>query len=153
GYGPCHPAAFGAPTAFFDQAIVTLAAVRADLSGAIQDAAPGRGGAIAAALVTGDQSGVDAGANLALRNSGLGHLLSVSGVHMGSVGGIVFAALVGALSLIPPLALRLPVKKIAGAGALFALGAYLILSGSSVPAVRSYVMAAVAFGAILVDRP
>lgn len=67
--------------------------MRADLSAAIQRAAPGRGGAIAAALVSGDRSSIDAETNQALRNSGLGHLLSVSGLHMGVVGGLVFATL------------------------------------------------------------
>jgi competence protein ComEC len=45
------------------------------------------------------------------------------------------------------------VKKIAAAAALLVLGAYLVVSGSSVPALRSFVMACVAFGAILIDRP
>jgi competence protein ComEC len=57
------------------------------------------------------------------------------------------------LSLISPIALRFSVKKIAAVGALVVLAAYLIVSGSSVPALRSFVMACVAFGAILLDRP
>jgi competence protein ComEC len=69
------------------------------------------------------------------------------------VGGLVFAVLTWMLSLIAPIALRWPVKKIAAIGALATLGAYLIISGSSVPALRSFVMACVAFGAILLDRP
>jgi len=72
---------------------------------------------------------------------------------MGVVGGLVFAVLMWVLSLIPPIALRFPVKKIAAVGALLVLAAYLIVSGSSVPALRSFVMACVAFGAILLDRP
>jgi len=127
--------------------------MRYDLSMVIQRAAPGRGGAIAAALVTGDRSSIDVETNEALRDSGLGHLLSVSGIHMGVVGGLVFAMLLWTLSLIPPIALRWPVKKIAAVGALSALAAYLIVSGSSVPALRAFVMACVAFGAILLDRP
>src|SRR5262249_15276375 len=92
-FGACHAVAFGAPATLWVRALVWLAAFRADLSAEIQDEAPGRGGAIAAALVTGDQSGVDPATNLALRNSGLGHLLSVSGVHMSIVGGLAYAAL------------------------------------------------------------
>ena len=88
-----------------------------------------------------------------MRDSGLGHLLSVSGIHMGVVGGLVFAAVLWTLSLIAPIALRFPVKKIAAVGALLVLAAYLVVSGSSVPALRSFVMACVAFGAILLDRP
>jgi competence protein ComEC len=152
-YGPCRPISLPAPPAQLDRWRLQLDALRADLSAAIQETAPGRGGAIAAALVTGDQSPIDKQTNDALRNSGLGHLLSVSGVHMGIVGGLVFAALTLVLALISPLALRLPVKKIAAVGALIALGAYFVISGASVPALRSLVMAFVAFGAILLDRP
>jgi competence protein ComEC len=72
---------------------------------------------------------------------------------MGVVGGLVFAMVVWTLSLIAPIALRFPVKKIAAIVALATLVAYFVLSGSSVPALRSLVMAAVAFGAILLDRP
>ncbi len=152
-FGRCRPADFGAPPSWLDRQRLLLAAMRADLSAVIVAAAPGRGGAIAAALVTGDRSSIDADTNAALRDSGLGHLLSVSGIHMGVVGGLVFALLLWTLSLIPPIALRWPVKKIAALGALLVLAAYLIVSGSSVPALRSFIMACVAFGAILLDRP
>jgi competence protein ComEC len=127
--------------------------MRADLSAAIIAASPGRGGAIAAALVTGDRSSIDTQTNESLRDSGLGHLLSVSGIHMGVVGGLVFAAVLWTLSLIAPIALRFPVKKFAAVAALLVLAAYLVVSGASVPALRSFVMACVAFGAILIDRP
>lgn len=152
-FGRCRPADFKPPPDWLDRQRLTLAAVRADLAAAIVDAAPGRGGAIASALITGDRSAIDADTNAALRDSGLGHLLSVSGIHMGIVGGLVFATLVWTLSLIGPIALRFPIKKIAAVGALIVLAAYLIVSGSSVPALRSFVMACVAFGAILLDRP
>ncbi|GAM99384.1 DNA internalization-related competence protein ComEC/Rec2 [alpha proteobacterium U9-1i] len=153
GFGRCRPAAFGAPPSWWDQQRLRLAALRWDLSETIQAASPGRGGAIAAALVSGDRSAIDTETNEALTNSGLGHLLSVSGIHMGVVGGLVFGALLWLFALIPPIALRWPVKKIAAIGALTSLAVYLVISGSSVPALRAFVMACVAFGAILLDRP
>jgi len=152
-FGRCRPAAFAPPASWLDRQRLRLAAMRADLSATIQAAAPGRGGAIAAALVTGDRSSIDTTTNESLRDSGLGHLLSVSGIHMGVVGGLIFAAVLWSLSLVGPIALRFPVKKIAAVIALIALAAYLIVSGSSVPALRAFVMACVAFGAILIDRP
>ena len=152
-FGRCRPVEFEAPASWLDRQRLKLAAMRSDLAAAIVAAAPGRGGAIAAALVTGDRSSIDVETNASLRDSGLGHLLSVSGIHMGVVGGLVFAILLWTLSLISPIALRFPVKKIAAVGALIVLAAYLVVSGSSVPALRSFVMACVAFGAILLDRP
>ncbi|MGE3928542.1 MAG: ComEC/Rec2 family competence protein [Hyphomonadaceae bacterium] len=152
-YGRCRPITLPPPRDFLDRQMLLLGALRADLSASIQAAAPGRGGAIAAALVTGDRSSIDEATNDALWASGLGHLLSVSGVHMGVVGGLVFVALIWLFSLIAPIALRWPVKKLAAAGALIALALYLVVSGSSVPALRAFIMAGVAFGAILLDRP
>lgn len=152
-FGRCRPIDVPPPPDWLDRQRLALAAMRADLSAVIYAASPSRGGAIAAALVTGDRSSIDTATNESLRDSGLGHLLSVSGIHMGVVGGLVFAMLLWTLSLISPIALRFPVKKIAAVGALFVLAIYLVVSGSSVPALRSFVMACVAFGAILLDRP
>src|SRR5690606_22493858 len=90
-YGRCRPVELDPPASWLDRQRLRLAAVRADLSAAIYAAAPNRGGAIAAALVTGDRSSIDPDTNASLRDSGLGHLLSVSGIHMGVVGGLVFA--------------------------------------------------------------
>jgi competence protein ComEC len=152
-FGRCRPAEFDTAPSWFDRQRLRLAAMRSDLAAEIIEAAPGRGGAIAAALVTGDRSSIDTETNEALRDSGLGHLLSVSGIHMGVVGGLVFAMVLWTLSAMSFIALRWPVKKIAAVCALTALAAYLVVSGSSVPALRAFVMACVAFGAILLDRP
>lgn len=151
--GPCRPAPLPPPADVLFRAQLFVGAVRADLSAIIQEAAPGRGGAIAAALIAGDEGAVDPDTNSTLRDSGIGHLLSVSGLHMGVVGGLVFAALLWIAAIVPPLALRVPAKKIAAAGALATLAFYLVISGSSVPAIRSFIMAAVAFIAVLIDRP
>lgn len=132
---------------------VQMAAWRRALTEAIFAAAPNDGGAVGAALVTGDRSLMSEAAVVAFRDSGLGHMLSVSGLHMSLVGGGVFAGLWLLFALIPKLALFAPIKKWAAIGALLALALYLVVSGVSVPAVRSFVMAAVAFGAVLIDRP
>jgi competence protein ComEC len=152
-FGRCRPIELPPPRDFRDRAALALGAVRSDLSAAIVAAAPGRGGALAAALVTGDRSPIDPQTTEALQNSGLGHLVSVSGIHMGVVGGLAFALLLWCFSLVAPIALRFPVKKIAAVGALILLAAYLLISGASVPALRAFVMACVAFEAILLDRP
>ncbi|MBI1250049.1 MAG: DUF4131 domain-containing protein [Alphaproteobacteria bacterium] len=151
--GPCRPIRLERPELALDRARLQLAAWRADLTALIYAAAPGPGGAVAAALVTGDRSLIPESANETLRDSGLGHLISVSGLHMGVVGGIVFVSLLAAFSLIPAIALRVSARKLAAGGALIALTAYLFISGASVPAIRAYVMACVAFGAVLIDRP
>lgn len=150
--GACRPTEL-APPPGLSGALVRLQAMRRDITDAIAAAAPGRGGAVAAAVITGDRSLMDAATNAALGDSGLAHLLSVSGLHMGLAGGLAFAALQIGLALAPRLALVLNVRKAAAVGALIAVAAYLALSGASVPAQRAFVMTAVAFGAVLVDRP
>ena len=63
------------------------------------------------------------------------------------------AALRFVFALIPPIALNHPVKKWAAVAALCASFAYLMLSGASIPALRSFIMIAVAFISIIADRP
>lgn len=113
----------------------------------------GDGGGFAAAVITGDLSLLSNAGAQTLQNSGLAHLISVSGLHMSLVAGMVFAIVVRALALVSWLAVRAPVRKIAALTALAVAGSYLVISGASVPAERAFVMTAVALGAILVDRP
>ncbi len=109
-------------------------------------------GGFAAALVTGQQAFVPQPLIQDMRDSGLAHILSISGVHMAIVGGFVFFALRAGMALIPWLALRVPIKKVAAALSLTAILLYLAISGAPAPAVRAAVVACVAFSAILFDR-
>jgi len=131
-----------------------LAAHRARMrvSAAIQARIEGQAGAFAAALMTGDRSGITAATNDSMRASNLFHIISISGLHMGMLAGFVFATLRYGLALVPALALRLPVKKLAAGVALVAATAYLWLAGANVATERAYVMAAVMLVAVLVDR-
>ncbi|MCV2889908.1 ComEC/Rec2 family competence protein [Ruegeria aquimaris] len=129
-----------------------LLAVRMAASDRIRDHLPGDVGGFAAAVTTGDRSGVSQSALVALRASNLAHLLAISGLHMGLLAGFVFSALRVCLSLVPSLALRLPVRKFAAVGALLVAAGYLALSGGNVATQRAFVMVAVMLGAILLDR-
>ena len=113
---------------------------------------PGDAGGFVAAILTGDRSGVSLQVTEDLRRSNLAHLLAISGLHMGLLTGVVYGALRGLLALIPALALRWPIRKIAALGALAAACFYLALSGGNVATQRAFVMAAVMLGAVLVER-
>ncbi len=130
----------------------SLLALRMAVALRIREVLPGDTGGFAAAVTTGDRSGMSQRALGALRASNLAHLLAISGLHMGLLAGFVFAALRFGLALIPPLALRLPLRKIAALGALIAAAGYLALSGGNVATERAFVMVAVALGAVLIDR-
>ncbi|WP_242913621.1 ComEC/Rec2 family competence protein [Brevundimonas pishanensis] len=109
-------------------------------------------GGIAAAMVTGHETWIGADDLQAMRDSGLAHILSISGLHMAVVGGFVFFLIRLLVALVPWLALRASGKKIAAVAGLLAVGAYLLLSGAPAPAERAAVTAAIAFGAILLNR-
>ncbi len=94
--------------------------LRLAISAAVQARIPGEAGAFAAAVMTGDRSGIRRRTVADLRAPIPAHLLAISGLHMGLLSGFVFAALRLLISLWPRLALRLPVKKIAAVGALLA---------------------------------
>ncbi len=125
---------------------------RMALSQAIRDRVPGDAGAFAAAILTGDRSAMSRDTLQTLRDSNLAHLLAISGLHMGLLTGFIFAGVRYGLALIPPVALRLPTKKIAAVVALMAGAVYLALSGGNIATQRAFIMVAVMFVAVLFDR-
>ena len=125
---------------------------RTALAKRIAAATPGAPGAVAAALVTGQRGGLDRQIWSDMQRSGLAHLISISGLHFTLVAGVVFFLGRWALGLSPSLCLRLPAQKGAAVLAILACAFYLVISGASVPAQRSFVMVVIGFGAVLVDR-
>ena len=67
--------------------------------------------AIAGALLTGERGPISEDANRAMRDAGLTHLLSISGVHISIIAALIFAASRAVLALIEPVALSHPIKK------------------------------------------
>jgi len=131
---------------------LSLTRLRQRISAAIRARLPDETGGFVAALLTGDRSGVSLDTTEALRRSNLAHLLAISGLHMGLLTGVVFGALRAAMALVPALALRFPIRKMAAVGALLAAAFYLALSGGNIATQRAFVMAATMLGAVLVDR-
>lgn len=118
-----------------------LAGWRARLSAHIQSRLPGDEGAIAAALATGDTGGIGDPATQAMRDAGLAHLLSVSGLHLSAVVAATMLLALRLLALSPWLALRAPLVLVAAATAALAGIAYTLMTGAQVPTVRSCVAA------------
>ncbi|WP_348524108.1 ComEC/Rec2 family competence protein [Phaeobacter sp. J2-8] len=118
----------------------------------MQDALPGEIGAFAAAITTGDRSGMGEGTLKALRDTNLAHLLAISGLHMGLLAGFVFSVVRLAIAMVPFVALRLPGHRIAAVFALIAAASYLALSGGNVATERAFIMVAVALIAVVFNR-
>jgi competence protein ComEC len=129
-----------------------LRRLRIHMERRITAALPGSTGGIASALITGKRGAISDDVTQAFRDSGLAHLLAVSGDHLGLVGGIVFFAVRALLALMPWVALRCPIKKIAAGVALVAVFCYLLICGAAISTQRAFIMSGLIFGAILLDR-
>jgi competence protein ComEC len=129
-----------------------IAALQRALAEHVRAAVPGSPGAIAAAFASGDRGGIAEADDTAMRDSGLTHLLSISGLHVSAVIGAAYFAALRLLALWPALALRVRLPVVAaGVGALAGVG-YTLLSGSEVPTVRSCVAALLVLGALALGR-
>lgn len=126
--------------------------LRMAISRAMQARMEGQAGAVAAALMTGDRSGISEATNAVMRASNLYHIISISGLHMGMLAGFVFAAIRYGIAACGTLALRVPAKKVAALVALLAATVYLWIAGAEVATARAYLMTAVMLLAVLFDR-
>jgi competence protein ComEC len=129
-----------------------IARLRAAIAQRIRAQLPEATGAVAIALTVGDQTALRAADINAMRDSGLAHLLSISGLHIGLAAGLFFFGIRFALAFVPWIALRYPVKKWAAAVAICAALLYAGLAGWTTPTQRSVIMAGIAFLAIILDR-
>ena len=129
-----------------------IGSARSAIAQRIRAQLPDESGAIAVALTVGDQTALRAADLNAMRDSGLAHLLSISGLHIAIAAGLFFFGLRFALAFVPWIALRYPVKKWAAALAILAAALYAGLAGWTTPTQRSLVMWGMAFLAIILDR-
>ncbi|MEX3315186.1 ComEC/Rec2 family competence protein [Sulfitobacter sp. PS-8MA] len=150
--GYTHAPLMGAEAAPERGAELLLFRLRMAASKRVRDTLPGDIGGFAAAITTGDRSAISQDALRDLRHSNLAHLLAISGLHMGLLSGVVFAAIRLLLALHPYTATHLPSRSIAAASALLAATGYLALSGGNVATERAYIMVAVALCALMIGR-
>lgn len=151
--GRCRGGVLGAPGNWVVAASLKVSSLRRRLATFVYQVSGERAGGFAAAVTSGDRSYMAAEDQERLRASGLAHLLAISGLHLGIVGGLIYLLFRRGLALIVPLSLRIPVQKPAAIAALLGITIYLVLSGASVSTQRAFIMSAVFFSAILFDRP
>ena len=109
-------------------------------------------GAIAAAMVTGKRDFLSASAKDLIREAGIFHIITISGVQMTLVAGIFFVVVRRLLALSPTLALNYPIKKIAALVAMAGSLAYDLGTGSRVGTERALIMTLIVLGAVVLDR-
>ncbi|MFI5014196.1 MAG: ComEC/Rec2 family competence protein [Hyphomicrobiales bacterium] len=109
-------------------------------------------GAVAAAMVTGKRDLLSDKARELIREAGIFHIITISGVQMTLVAGMIFWVVRRLLAFSTTLALRYPIKKWAAAAAMIGAIAYDIATGSRVGTERALFMTLIVLAAVIADR-
>jgi competence protein ComEC len=129
-----------------------LAEIQHRLSAHVRSHLGGAAGAIAATLMSGDRGAIPSADEDAMRDAGLTHLLSISGLHVSAIIAAVYLLTLRLLALWPWLALRVRLPLLAaGAAALAGIG-YTLLTGAEVPTIRSCIGAVLVLLALALGR-
>lgn len=104
------------------------------------------------ALMLGQKKAIPKEITQDFRSSGIAHLLSISGLHIGLMFGFIFLLIRYLLALNSHLTLRIDIKKISAFIAITITLLYVILIGYPIPAVRAFIMTFIVFLGILFNR-
>ena len=107
---------------------------------------------ITAAIVAGERGGIRHEITENYRDSGLAHFLSISGLHMTMLAGLMFFLIRLIIAFIPPLALRYDSKKISAVAAILLSFFYLLISGAEIPTQRAFIMTLIVLVGVLIGR-
>ncbi|MBL6945940.1 MAG: ComEC/Rec2 family competence protein, partial [Rhodospirillales bacterium] len=152
--------AYGQPTVTLDSAAsssgldfnLLLADARLAIGERVMTGFGGVNGALARALMTGERGAIPRSVLTAMRDSGMAHLLAISGLHIGLVAGILFVGIRAGLALIPNIALRYPIKKVAAVLGIAGALAYALIAGATIPTQRAFLMVGLVLLAVILDR-
>jgi len=103
-------------------------------------------------LMTGERGTITDEDKQAMRDSGLAHLLAISGLHVGMVAGVLFFFSRLLMAAVPALALHHPIKKYAALIALIGAFFYMLTVGATIPTQRAMMMTGLVLVAIMMDR-
>src|SRR4051812_779891 len=107
---------------------------------------------ILAALAVGDQRAISREEWQLFNATGVTHLMSISGLHVTLVSGLVAWLVASLWRRVPGLALCVPARKSAAVAAIFAALGYALLAGFGVPAQRTFWMVAIVAAALWSGR-
>ncbi|MBX7540611.1 ComEC/Rec2 family competence protein [Qipengyuania sphaerica] len=122
------------------------------LSAHVRDNLGGSSGSIAAAFASGDRGSIAEADEIAMRDAGLTHLLSISGLHVSAVIAAAYFLAIKLLALWSWFALRVRLPLVAAAVAAGAGIGYTLLTGAEVPTVRSCIGALLVLVALALGR-
>ena len=104
------------------------------------------------ALAIGDQDAIGERDWETFWRTGVGHLMSISGLHITMLAALAFALARWTWLRIPGLALAWPARKAAVVAGVLAAAAYTLMTGYAVPAQRTLAMLATVAACVLADR-
>jgi competence protein ComEC len=125
---------------------------RRDIGAGFDASLPAADAAVLRALIIGDDAGIPQTLRRAFSRTGVTHVLSISGLHVGLVATAGFAAFRWLLARSHWLLLAWNVPKLAVALSVVPVLLYAGIAGSNVATLRSVIMVVVFIGAVLVDR-
>lgn len=126
--------------------------LRAEIAARARSMDTGPPGAVAAALLTGHRGTIPPETLGHMRDSGIAHLLAISGLHIGLAAGTMFVFVRLLVLVIPRHGQRLNAKKIASLAAIIVAFSYAILAGLTVPTERAFLMTSLMLVGVLIDR-
>ena len=109
-------------------------------------------GNFAAAILIGETKAIPRDISENMRNSGVAHILSVSGLHLSLVAMIFFVVSRVLLNISNFLAYKSNVKVIAAIISIFGSFLYLQISGNNIAATRAFIMTSIFIVAIMLGR-
>jgi len=109
-------------------------------------------GNFAAAILLGETKAIDRQLMKDMRQSGISHILCVSGLHLSLVAMILFISIRFLLNLSNFIAFNYNIKIIAAICSLIGSYGYLELSGRQIAASRAFIMTAIFIIAIIIER-
>ncbi|MBC8022402.1 MAG: DNA internalization-related competence protein ComEC/Rec2 [Burkholderiales bacterium] len=107
---------------------------------------------VVVALAIGDHDAIASDDWEVFWRTGVGHLMSISGLHITMLAAAAFAVAFFAWVRVPPLALYIPARKAAVVAGVLAALAYALMTGYAVPAQRTLLMLATLAACVLADR-
>lgn len=107
---------------------------------------------VVAALAIGDQRAIPDHQWLVFNRTGVGHLVSISGLHVTALAGLAGAIAAVLARRSTRLTDRLPARHTGAIAGVLAAGAYTLLAGAEVPALRTFAMLATGALGLLASR-
>lgn len=137
---------------FIDKFDNLIAIIRNKIIANINQVLPPDEASITAAIVAGEKGKISKTLINNYRDSGLAHFLSISGLHMSMIAGLMFFLVRLIITFVTPISTRYDSKKISAIFAILISIFYLLISGAQVPTQRAFIMTFIVLLGVIFSR-